>query len=116
MNLGARSRTGVCSDRAARPDPCRRPRPAGRAGRDRPGTLPSAWINTANPGRGDGAQATLAIVPGYVGAVIIESACAGLPVSRDVVEPDGLIADPSISAGMAAIYQSTLRYLRTNPI
>jgi chromate reductase, NAD(P)H dehydrogenase (quinone) len=36
---------------------------------------PVAWVNVANAGRGDGAQAHLEIVLGYVGALVVESAC-----------------------------------------
>ena len=76
---------------------------------------PVAWINVANPGRGEGAQAALATVLGYVGAVVIDSACARLPVGRDAVGLDGLVADKSIRAGMTGICQEILRDLGTNP-
>jgi chromate reductase, NAD(P)H dehydrogenase (quinone) len=62
---------------------------------------PVAWINVANQGRGDGAQATLLTVLGYVGATIIESACRRLPVARDWIGPDGVITDAGFRAEMA---------------
>lgn len=49
---------------------------------------PVAWINVANAGRGEGAQATLVTVLGYVGAVIIEPACTHLAVGHHAVGPD----------------------------
>jgi chromate reductase, NAD(P)H dehydrogenase (quinone) len=64
---------------------------------------PVAWINVANQGRGDGAQATLLTVLGYVGAVIIESACRRLPVARDWTGPDGVITDAGFRAEMADV-------------
>jgi NAD(P)H-dependent FMN reductase len=73
---------------------------------------PVAWINVANPGRGDAAHATLATVLGYVGAAVIEPACARLSVSRDAIGPDGLVADPNIRDGLAAICQQISRHLR----
>jgi chromate reductase len=76
---------------------------------------PVAWINVADPGRGEGALATLATVLGYVGAVIIEPACARLSVGRDAVGPDGIVTDPNIRAGLTAICQEILGCLRTNP-
>jgi NAD(P)H-dependent FMN reductase len=73
---------------------------------------PVAWINVANPGRGDAAHATLATVLGYAGAAVIEPACARLSVSRDAIGPDGLVADPNIRDGLAAICQQISRHLR----
>ena len=64
---------------------------------------PVAWINVAAEGRGDGAQATLDTVLGYVGAVPVEAACRRLPVARGWVGPDGTIADPGFRAAMADV-------------
>jgi hypothetical protein len=68
----------------------------------------------ANPGRGEGAQATLATVLGYVGAVVIEPACARLPVDRTAVGSDGVVTDPSVRNGLALICAEFDRYLRTD--
>src|SRR3954463_3801520 len=54
---------------------------------------PATWINVAGPGRGEGADATLATVLGYVGAEILESRGMRVPVARDAVGADGRIAD-----------------------
>jgi chromate reductase len=61
---------------------------------------PVAWINVAAEGRGEGAQATLTTVLGYVGAVPVEAACRRLPVARGWVGPDGTITDPGFRAAM----------------
>ncbi|MFF4606115.1 NADPH-dependent FMN reductase [Streptomyces sp. NPDC001339] len=57
---------------------------------------PVAWVNAAAPGRGQGAEATLRTVLGYTGADIVESACAKIPVARQMVGADGCIADPGV--------------------
>jgi NAD(P)H-dependent FMN reductase len=48
---------------------------------------PVAWLDVANPGRGEGARAQLAVVLGYVGARIVHEACLHLALERtgDVV-------------------------------
>jgi len=43
---------------------------------------PVAWLDVANPGRGEGARAQLAVVLGYVGARIVPEACVRLSVER----------------------------------
>jgi NAD(P)H-dependent FMN reductase len=62
---------------------------------------PVAWTNVAAPGRGTGAEATLASVLGYVGAVIAEGACRRVPVDRATVGPDGLVADEGVRAALS---------------
>jgi chromate reductase len=73
---------------------------------------PVAWINAANAGRGEGAQATLTMVLGYVGAAVIEDACLRLPDARDAVGPDGLIRDPGIRELMARSIEEIARHVR----
>jgi NAD(P)H-dependent FMN reductase len=72
---------------------------------------PVAWINAAPAGRGEGARAALETVLGYVGATVVESACVRLPVPREAVGSDGLIADPSIRASIADVLEAMLRQL-----
>lgn len=56
---------------------------------------PVAWVNaSADPRRGGGAQATLAMVLGYVQAEVVDGACRHVPVPAAAVGPDGAIADP----------------------
>jgi NAD(P)H-dependent FMN reductase len=62
---------------------------------------PAAWINVAAPGRGDGADAALRVVLGYVGARVMESSGMRVPVSADSVGPEGVIADPATRASLA---------------
>jgi chromate reductase, NAD(P)H dehydrogenase (quinone) len=64
---------------------------------------PAAWINVAAPGRGAGAEASLASVLGYVGAAVIEEACARITVSGQAVGPDGLVADPGFRSEVAKV-------------
>ncbi len=73
---------------------------------------PVAWVNAANAGRGEGAQATLTMVLGYVGAAVVESACLRLPDARDAVGPDGLIHDPGIRELMARSVEEIARHVR----
>ena len=72
---------------------------------------PAAWINVAAPGRGQGAQDTLATVLGYVGAVIVEAACRDIPVDRATVSPDGKVSDPRFLAGAAGVWDALLSHL-----
>jgi chromate reductase len=70
---------------------------------------PAAWVNVAAANRGQGAQATLATVLGYVGAVVIESACRHIPVDRSAVGADGMIADLGFRTGMAEVWAGLIR-------
>jgi NAD(P)H-dependent FMN reductase len=66
-----------------------------------------AWIGVAaDPRRGAGAHATLATVLRYVQADIVEDACTSVPVARDGVGPDGLIADPATRAAVTAALET----------
>jgi NAD(P)H-dependent FMN reductase len=60
---------------------------------------PVAWVNVAGPAAPTGAadaHASLAKVLGYVGADVVDAACARIPVTRDAIGADGVIADPGI--------------------
>ena len=72
---------------------------------------PAAWINVAAPGRGQGAQDTLATVLRYVGAVVVETACRHIPVNRATVSPDGKVSDPQFLAGAAQVWDALLSHL-----
>jgi chromate reductase, NAD(P)H dehydrogenase (quinone) len=71
---------------------------------------PVAWLNVAAANRGDGAQQTLASVLGYVGAVIVESACRHVPVDRSAIGPDGLVTGASFAAAVAQTWAELLRH------
>jgi chromate reductase, NAD(P)H dehydrogenase (quinone) len=60
---------------------------------------PTAFLNVAAPGRGEGAVATLTAVLGYLGAQIEPHACARLPVASDAVGPDGLVTSVEFQTG-----------------
>ncbi len=76
---------------------------------------PVAWINVAPPGRGDGADAALRVVLGYVGATVLESSGIRVPVSHDSVGPDGLIGDPATRAALGEALANILAELETLP-
>jgi chromate reductase len=68
---------------------------------------PVAWIRVAaDSRRGEGAQATLATVLGYVQATIFEGACRHVPIPPQSVTPDGLIADGAASARIVQAVQA----------
>jgi chromate reductase, NAD(P)H dehydrogenase (quinone) len=61
--------------------------------------MPVAWINTAGaaaPARGANAEESLRKVLGYTGSEIVEPACLRIPVERDAIGNDGLIAEPAV--------------------
>jgi chromate reductase, NAD(P)H dehydrogenase (quinone) len=63
-----------------------------------------AWVNVAaDPRRGAGATQTLLTVLGYVQADVIEAACRHIPVARDALAEDGLIADASVRAEIRSV-------------
>jgi chromate reductase, NAD(P)H dehydrogenase (quinone) len=64
---------------------------------------PAAWINVAAPGRGAGAEESLASVLGYVGAEIIDKACRRISLARQAVGADGLVRDAAFRAEAARV-------------
>jgi chromate reductase, NAD(P)H dehydrogenase (quinone) len=64
---------------------------------------PAAWINVAAPGRGAGAEESLASVLGYVGAAVIEKACRRIALPRQAIGPDGLVRDPGFREEAARV-------------
>jgi NAD(P)H-dependent FMN reductase len=67
---------------------------------------PVAWINAASvaaPTGGVDAHESLAKVLGYVGAAVIAEACARIPLSRQLVDDDGLIRDPDVVGQIVAV-------------
>jgi chromate reductase len=80
---------------------------------------PIAWINVAGPASPTGAadaHDSLRKVVGYLSMEIVEEACVRLPVARDAIGPDGLIADPAIreplAAALAALREGAARVER----
>ena len=64
---------------------------------------PTAWINVAAPGRGAGAEESLASVLGYVGAAVIDKACRRIMLPRQAIGPDGLVGDPEFREDVARL-------------
>lgn len=65
---------------------------------------PVAWVNAApDPRRGHGAHATLATVLGYIQSRVIDDACRHVPVAREAIGPDGLIADDTTRAAISEV-------------
>jgi chromate reductase, NAD(P)H dehydrogenase (quinone) len=71
---------------------------------------PVAIVNVAVGGRGKGAQETLRMVLGYVGADIVEPACRYFPLERSAIEPDGTVADPGLQAVLAQVWDALLSW------
>jgi NAD(P)H-dependent FMN reductase len=66
---------------------------------------PVAWINAAGPAAPTGgadAHDSLRKVLAYAGARVVEDACARVPITRDMVGDDGLVADPPARDAIAA--------------
>src|SRR6478672_6913049 len=66
---------------------------------------PIAWINISGPAAPTGgadAHASLRKVVSYLSMEIIEEACVRIPVARDAIGADGLIADAAIREPLAA--------------
>jgi hypothetical protein len=72
---------------------------------------PVAWINVAAPGRGKGAEDTLAVVLGYVGAAIIDAACRRIPLDRAAIGPDGTVTDPEFKAQISQVCDALSSHL-----
>lgn len=65
---------------------------------------PMAWINASGPAAPTGgadAHDALRKVLEYVDADVVDVACVRIPVTRDAVGLDGLIADPEVCKQIA---------------
>ncbi|WP_278261492.1 NADPH-dependent FMN reductase [Nocardia sp. AG03] len=72
---------------------------------------PTAWLTVAAPGRGEGAVATLATVLGYVGAEVVERACARVPVLGADIAADGLVPAPEFRAVASGVLAELAAHL-----
>ena len=73
---------------------------------------PVGWINVSSvaaPTGSAGAQATLAMVLGYVSADVVEDACGSAPMRRDALATDGTVTDESVRAELARCIDALLR-------
>jgi NAD(P)H-dependent FMN reductase len=73
---------------------------------------PVGWVTIAVGGRGTGAEEHLAMVLRYVGAVAVAPACVRVPVPRDAVGPDGIIADTGIRTDLGAALVALAEHAR----
>jgi chromate reductase, NAD(P)H dehydrogenase (quinone) len=72
---------------------------------------PVAWINAAGPAAPTGAadaHESLRKVLGYVGAQIVEIACARVPVTRSAVGEDGRVTDEDIRREIRRVLEALL--------
>jgi len=70
---------------------------------------PIAWINVSGPAAPSGgadAHDSLRKVVGYISMEIVEEACVRIPLTRDVVGDDGLIADAAVRERLAAALEA----------
>lgn len=79
------------------------------------GDKPVAWVNSAAPGRGQGAEATLRSVLGYTGAAVVDAACVRIPVDRGMLGADGLITDPDVRRQLAEVLAELARAVKRVP-
>lgn len=74
---------------------------------------PVAWINVSTgPTGGADAHASLRKVLGYISAVIVEQACRNIPVRRDAIDADGLIADSAVLFELTAALDALETFLK----
>lgn len=75
---------------------------------------PVAWINAsggAAPTGGADAHDSLRKVLGYVHADVVDAACVRVPVTRDAVGSDGMIADHQIRDQIAAALTALVEHI-----
>lgn len=65
-----------------------------------------SWINVANLGRGNGAQATLEVVLGYVGAVVVDPACLRATVTGLARSERGTFVDEELRAALGGVWRA----------
>ena len=73
-----------------------------------------AWINASGPAAPSGgadAHESLGRVLGYVGADVVEAACERIPLTRDVVGADGVIADSALRERIAQVLTTLARHV-----
>jgi NAD(P)H-dependent FMN reductase len=71
---------------------------------------PAAWINVAAPGRGVASHEELGSVLRYTDFDVVDDACVKVPVLRDDVGADGLVASPDGRGGIAGAVRALVDY------
>ena len=74
--------------------------------------LPAAWVNAAQPGRGENADESLRKVLGYVGADVAEEAVRRVYVPHGSAGEDGTVGDAEARAGIAAVLAALADHVR----
>ena len=77
--------------------------------------MPVGWVNVsgpASPTGAAGAHDSLRSVLTYTGTDIVEAACVRLPVARGLVGQDGMVADPAVRDGAAAVLAALAEHFR----
>jgi chromate reductase len=75
---------------------------------------PVAWINVSGPAAPSGgadAHESLRKVLGYAHADIVEAACVRVPLERQMVGEDGLVADEGARQGIARALEELARHV-----
>lgn len=81
--------------------------------------MPVAWVNAsgaASPTGAADAHESLRKVLGYTGAEIVERACVRIPVPRDALGNDGLIAEPAIREQIAGVLAALAEHIGQRPV
>jgi chromate reductase len=73
---------------------------------------PVAWLNVAAANRGEGAIATLRLVTGYLGAVVIEHACVHVPIDRAMIGSDAIVHDSGARAQFGQVMSQIRDHVR----
>jgi len=66
---------------------------------------PATWINVAASGRGTGADATLAVVLGHIGATVMSTSGFRVPVPHQALDAGGRISDHETRTGLAEAFR-----------
>jgi chromate reductase, NAD(P)H dehydrogenase (quinone) len=80
---------------------------------------PVAWINASGPAAPTGAadaHDSLRKVLGYVHAEIVDAACVRVPVTRDALARDGLLADPQLRQQIIRALTALTDYVAARPV
>ena len=72
---------------------------------------PVAWVNASgSPTRAADAHASLETVLGYIHADVVAAACAHIPVARDRVGADGMVADADVRGRIGEVLTALARH------
>jgi chromate reductase len=72
---------------------------------------PAAWLSVAAPGQDEGARAALESALGHGNARLLQWASTRIPLTPDVVDAEGLVADPHLHQALTDMLQAFGRFL-----